>query len=112
MITFKQFLIEQSADNLSEPDESSFLREVKSMITRAKMTNRNAAELFDMMQRRPDDFWEWLEDKVVPIWDKYQYPNVGTKEWGMFQNDFKKAFFHGELQVDDKEPDYDEDSFI
>lgn len=104
MITFKQFLIERAADDLTGPDESSFLREINSMITRAKATNQKAADLFDIMQKHPDTFWEWLENEVVPVWDKYEYPSVGTREWGQFQDEFRKTFI-----VDDREPQDDWD---
>lgn len=92
MLTFKQYLIEMSEDEVTGDDESMFLREVKSMITRAKMTNQKAADLFDIMQKHPEHFWEWLEDEAVPLWDKYGYPRVGTREWGKFQDEFRKTF--------------------
>ncbi len=101
MLTFIQYLIEMSQDEVTGDAENTFVTQVKSMITRRKNTNHKAADLFDMMQRRPEAFWDFLEQDAGELWEKHGYvSNVGSKEWGAFQDEFIKTFL-----LDPREPD-------
>lgn len=101
MLTFKQYLIEMSQDEVTGDAENIFVTSVKSMITRRKNTNNKAADLFHMMQSQPDAFWDWLEQDAGELWEKHGFVSrVGSKEWGAFEDDFIKTFL-----LDPREPD-------
>lgn len=101
MLSFKQYLEEMSQDEVTGDAENIFVSQVRAMITRYKRTNHKALDLFELMQRRPDAFWDWLEQDAGELWEKHNYvSNVGSREWGAFQEEFKKTFL-----LDPREPD-------
>lgn len=84
-----QHLEERKAEDVKSDEIGLFISSMMNLVTKSKMSNKAAANVFhDVMQKGRDRFTAWLEKTAVPIWEKYGYPEIGTREWGRFEEEF------------------------
>lgn len=94
MKSFRNYIDEGRKRTASEvpADEISLLiSNMQNMVAKYRRSNRKAADIYhDIMQK--GKFVDWLQDNVEPIWDKFGYPELGSHEWGKFQDEVKRKF--------------------
>ena len=82
--------------------ESLFVKNVESLVSRYRSSNRKAADVWHRHRRRGDEAWyKWLNDNVVDIWEKAGLPDSGNRKWQRVEDEIVVRFLADNPQLDD-----------
>lgn len=78
-------LFERTAEEIPEHELGLFISTMKNLVSDYRRSNRKAANIYhDIMMK--GNFVDWLQTYIEPIWEKYEYPEIGEPAWGEFEH--------------------------
>ena len=84
----------RKASDIKSDEISLFISSMQNLVSKYRRTFGSAQDIWaDYVMT--GKFIEWLEANIEPRWEKYGYPELGSKTWGEFQQEVIKKYLLG-----------------
>lgn len=84
-------MTERNEADVTDSDISIFIMSMQNLVNKYKRAFEPAADIYHD-QMMTGNFTAWLEENVVPIWEKHGYPEIGQPAWGEVEEEVKERF--------------------
>jgi hypothetical protein len=93
MKKFVSFITEarRTEKDVDSTEISDFLTAMAILVSKKKSNSRKAADVFHDYVKK-GKFEDWAQKFAEPVWNKYGYPVIGSREWGKVEEEILNKY--------------------